>query len=253
MDTRKTVLGAIALLLAAPAGATEFRATAGVWRYDIGGTVTDRGQTYDLQEELEMQPSGRRSWAIEWDTPKGPLPDLALAYGRIGATGYHEETVTIFPLPPQTETIEASADFDDYELTARYPFGTGAFRVALGVTVKKFDGEVLIDDSTNPPASRQQYDETVPLAHGQLRIALGKRLAFVATAQGASAGGSSASEWRALAQLRLEPLIVEGGWQEKRYELNLDGRALDARLDGGLLRIGYLWSGGPTPPAAPAP
>ena len=245
MDTRKIVIGALALLLAAPAAATEFRATAGVWRYDIGGTVTDRGESYDLQEELEMRPSGRRSWAIEWDTPKGPFPDLAVAYSRIGGTGYHEETVTVFPLPPQTESIAASADFDDYELTARYPFGTEAFRFALGVTVKKFDGEVLIDDSTNPPPSRQQYDETVPLAHGQLRMALGKRFAIAATAQGASADGNSATEWRALAQLRLEPLIVEAGWQEKRYELNLDGRALDARLDGGLVRIGYLWTSRP--------
>lgn len=245
MTARNLCLGALALVLAAPATASEFRATAGVWRYDIGGTVTDRGQQYDLEERLEMQPSGRRSWAVEWDTPKGPFPDLALAYSRVGATGHHEETVTVFPLPPQTETIDATAEFDDYELTARYPFGTGALRFALGVTVKKFDGEVFIDDSTNPPPSRQQYDETVPLAHGQLRVGFGKRFAVAATVQGASADGNSATEWRALAQLRLEPLIVEAGWQEKRYELNLDGRALDARLDGGLLRIGYLWTGRP--------
>lgn len=241
-----TSCGALALLVSLPAAATEFRATAGVWRYDLSGTVTDRGRTYDLQGDLEMQASGRRTWSLEWDTPEGWWPDLAVSFAQLGASGRHEYSVTAFPLPPQPETIVASADFDDLEATARYPFELGALRVALGVTVKKFEGTVFIDDSGNPPASRQEYDETVPEAHVHLRLPLGARFALAGAAQGASGGGNSASEWRAVAELRLEPMIVEAGYQQKRYELNLDGRAIDASLDGVMARIGYLW-GAPEP------
>lgn len=236
------VLGCCTAAFAAP----EFRAGYGSWRYDLSGTVTDRGRTYDLREDLELESSGRRSVLVEWDTGAGWWPDLALSFSQLGAAGRHEETFTLFdllgnPIGTQTESITASADFDDYDLTLRYPFGLGPVQCAAGITVKNLRGEVLIDDSTNPPPSRQEYDETVPEVHVQLRWPLGQHLVLAAAGQGIEYDGSSAAEWRATAEVRLGPLLLEGGWQSKRYDINLDGYALDARLDGALARVGFVW------------
>jgi len=232
-------LGCCTAALAAP----EFRAGYGTWRYDLSGTVTDRNRTYDLREDLELQPSGRRTVQVEWDTGPGWWPDWSASFTQLGASGMHTETVTFdpLPLPPQTETITASADFDDYDLTLRYPFGLGPLDCAAGITIKKLRGDVLIDDSSNPPPSRQSYDETVPQLHARLRWPLGKWLALTAAGQGIKYDGNSASEWRATAELRLGPVLLEGGWQAKRYDLQLTGYALDAQLDGALARVGFAW------------
>ncbi|HUR39957.1 MAG TPA: hypothetical protein VM240_02210 [Verrucomicrobiae bacterium] len=245
---RKIALFLVLATITTQTPAAEFRASYGDWRYDLSGTVTDRGRTYDLREDFGAEPRGRRTWALEWDTPKGPWPDVAVGFTQIGAAGAQERSFTVFdllgqPVGTETASLAATADFDDVEATLRYPFKLGTARAALGVSVKKIKGELVIEDSTaSPPTSRQSYDETVPEVHAQLRVPFGKILALSTSAQGISAGGNRALEWKAMLEVRwLAPLLLEAGWQEKRYELNLDGRALDARFDGALLRAGWLW------------
>ena len=240
-------LAALAALACGPlahAGA-EFRAGYGSWRYDISGTVTDRNRTYDLQQDLELEPAGRRSIEVEWDTPSGWWPDLAVSFSQVGGTGeadYQSISLDLLGNPIfQDETIVASADFDDVDVTARYPFGLGALQAAAGITVKRLRGTVVIDDSGNPPPSRQQYDETVPQLHGQLRWPIARWLALGTTVQGISYDGNRALEWQAGAELSLGVFRLEAGWQEKRYEVKLTDYALDARLDGALARVGFVF------------
>jgi len=225
--------------------APEFRAGYGSWRYDIAGTVRDGDRTYDLQEDLELEAAGRRSIVVEWDTPTSWLPNLAVSFSQVGGSGeaeYRSVSLDLLGNPLfQDETVSASADFDDLDVTLRYPFGLGPVQAAAGVTVKRLRGEVLIDDSGNPPPSRQRYDETVPQLHGQLRWPFARRLAATATGQGISYDGNRAVEWRAGAELTLGPVLLEAGWQEKRYEVNLSDYALDARLDGAVARVGFVF------------
>jgi hypothetical protein len=225
--------------------AAEFRAAWGAWNYDLSGSVTQDGRNYDLQDDLALQRSGRRSLQVEWDTPAG-WPDLSARFSRLGARGHAEYQTIAFdilgnPIGTDDQTIDAAADFDDYDLTARWPLRLGALQLALGVTVKRLSGTVEIDDSGNPPASREQYAETVPELHAALRLPLAGWLALAGSAQGIAQGGNSALEWHAAAELRLKALLLEAGWQEKRYELDLDGRALDARLAGALARVGLAF------------
>ena len=236
-----------ALAWCAPlAAAPEFRVGYGAWRHEVSGTVTDANRTYDLQEDLALETSGRRSILVEWDTPAGWFPDLSASFTQLGASGYREETFTVFdllgnPVGTQTESIAASADFDDFDLTARYPFGLGPLALSAGVTVKRLRGDVRIDDSTQDAPSHQSYDETVPELYAGLRWPLGQRLTLVASAQGISAGDSSALEWRGGAELRLGVVLLEGGYQVKRYDIDLGDYALDARLDGALVRAGFAF------------
>jgi len=226
--------------------AQEFRAGYGSWRYEISGTVTDRNRTYDLQQDLELEPAGRRSVMVDWDTPSGWWPDWSVSFSQVGGAGdaaYQSIQLDLLGNPVfQDETITASADFDDFDVTARYPFRLGPFQAAAGLVVKRLRGTVLIDDSgRDPPETRQEYDETVPELHGQLRWPLARWLVASVAGQGISYDGNRALEWRAGAELLLGPLRLEAGWQEKRYEVRLTDYALDARLDGALARIGFVF------------
>ena len=232
---------ALVLVLCAPAAyATEFRATLGGWGYHFDGKVDDRGTRYDFQDDLELQPRRRRSAAIEFDTGKGWWPDFAASASQLGADGHHTETTTVGPIT-DTRVITTDARFDNYDLVARYPFRLGPLRASAGLALEHLRGEIRIEDSADARVRQERYDEVFPQLHAQLRWRVAG-MVLVATGQGVEYDGSRALEWRANAEIRwLQPLLVEFGWQEKRYRIDLTEYSLDARVSGALVRIGFLY------------
>ena len=240
------LLAALCLTLWAAGAAAEFRIGVGSWDYELSGNANDRGREYDFRDDLELQTSGRRSLLVELETGPGGWPDFAASYTQMGAAGQHTETFTPLgplgvPLPPVTQDIVASADFDDYEITARWPWTWGKVHWGGGLTLRRLTGTVVIEDSEQTDSTHEDYDVVLPQLHLRARWPLGKRLALSAAGYGVEYDGSRAVEWRAGAELRLKALLLEAGWQEKRYVIDVDDFRLDAQLDGALLRAGFVW------------
>lgn len=241
--------GALALATMAIGGnasAAEFRIGAGAWNYDLTGTVTDNGRTYDFEKDLALETSGRTSATLEWDTSPGWYPDIAASYSHMGAHGSHTETTVIvingIPIGSVTRTVVAAADFYDSDVALRYPWTWGGTRLTGGLVAKHLKGRVDIADSSQSQAIHDHYDEWIPEVQLGLRRPLGSWLTLAGTAQGVEYQGNKAYEWRALAEVRvLKPLILEGGWQSKRYRIDVDGYALDATVSGALLRAGFAF------------
>ena len=228
-----------AVLVAGPASAGEIRGVLGGWRYNLTGTANDAGTIYDFERDLAIQSQGRRSLLLEWDTPQGWWPDISASYSQIGARGMRTDPGAP-PLIP-ARTLSAFADYDDYDLTARYPLRWGGWTALLGLTLKRLAGDILINDSSQSQPSQQRFDEIFPLLHVQLRRPLGRVLTLTASGNGVEYQDSKALEYRVAAELRLfEPLLLEVGWQEKRYDITSGNYALDARLEGVVLRFGLL-------------
>lgn len=229
----------VALLVAGPASAGEIRGVLGGWRYNLTGTANDAGAIYDFERDLAIQSQGRRSLLLEWDTPQGWWPDISASYSQIGARGMHTDPGT----PPliDARTLSAFADYDDYDLTARYPLHWSKWHSSLGLTVKRLVGDILINDSSQSQPSAQHFDEVFPLLHAQLRWSPSRVLAFAVAGHGVEYQDNKAIEYRVSAELRLfEPLLLEVGWQEKRYDITSGNYALDTHLEGVLLRFGLL-------------
>lgn len=244
MQSQTTVaVLALLVLAAAPAyGAQahgpELRTLFGGWTYDIEGTVDDDGTRYDFKDDLDLEPRSRRGFALEVDTPAGGCPDFTLSYTPIGARGEHREDIV---LPPSTRTILTDVDFDIHELVARWPLYGSRWRLSAGGAVQRLRGKVVINDSSEAESRHQRYDETFPLLHLQLRRS-SRKFALEVVAQGIAYDGSRALEWRALAEIRfLAPFVVQFGWQERRYEIELADYALDARVRGPVLRFGAFY------------
>lgn len=242
MQKRSTIAGllaGLALLAAAPARADELRALFGGWSYDFEGSIDDRGTHYDFKDDLDLKPLRRRGFALEIDTPEGGWPDLTLTYTPMGAEGERIEEIT-FPLPA-TREIRTDADFDAHEVVARWPLNSSPLRLSAGIALQRLRGRVVIDDSEEAQQRYERYDEIFPQLHAQVRMA-GRSLGLEAVAQGISYQGSRAIEFRALVEARfLSPLLVQFGWQEKRYEIELSDYALDARVSGAVLRFGVIY------------
>lgn len=237
-------IAAVALLCAFSTSgfAIELRALFGGWHPEVAGFVTDRGETFDFQDDLGLDASGRRSVLLELDTGRGLWPDWSAGYSPLAAAGAREHQTGILVVPGQTRRLAASADFEDYDLTARYPLRWRALQLSLGLSAKRLSGVIVIEDSEEPAPRRERYDEVFPQLHAGLRWRLGSLMHLVGQAQGVEYEGSRALEYRAVAELRvLEPLLLELGWQKKRYRISLSDYVLDAKLDGLLLRVGFLF------------
>ena len=247
MTTKKALCAALLIVGPVTAAAGEARGTYGEWLFSISGTANDNGQLYDFERDLDAKRSGNETLQLAWDTGPGWWkPDLAYGDSRIGASGKHSETMaTALPPPlPQTTTVDLSVEssFRDQDLVARYPLNSGAVLLSAGLAVKHLKGTVVITDSRQAQPSRGDYDETFPELHLLLRYPAARWLAVEAMAQGVQYGDNSAFEWRAGIELRpFDPLLIEAGWQQKRYDIQVNGDSLDVLLGGALLRAGLLF------------
>lgn len=230
------------------AQAAELRAAYGNWGFDVSGTATNSGNVYDFQRDLAAHSTARHSLSLAWDTGPGWWPDLALSDSSIGAAGTNTAPRSVQVLPPPappsttTTTMMVDAGFRDQDLVARYPWGWGPLQLAAGIAVKRMRGTVEITDSSQSQPSRGDYDETFPELHGQLRWPLGRWLTLTAVGQGVQYQDSRALEWRVGAEMPgFAPLLLEAGWQQKRYNISVNGDALDASLSGVMLRAGVVW------------
>ena len=234
---------------AAQAQAGELRATYGSWAFDIAGTATENGNVYDFQKNLNAHSTAKHSLGLAWDTGPGWWhPDLAIDDSAIGAGGTNTSTHLVQVLPPPappnmvTSTVSVDASFSDQDFVARYPWGWGPLQLASGIAVKHMRGTVVIVDSSQSQPERGDYNETFPELHAQARWPLGRWLTLTAVGQGIEYQGRSAMEWHVGAEMPgLAPLLLEAGWQQKRYNIHVNGDALDASLDGVLLRAGVVW------------
>lgn len=240
MTTRTALCAALALLASAPAA--EFRAAYGNWAFDLSGTSTEGGSTYDFEKDLDARRAGKRSLQLAWDTGPGWWrPDLALSDSKIGATGSHTENTTGLPLGPSTVTLTVDADFHDSDLVARWPFNAGPLVVSAGLAAKHLSGTVVITDSSQSQPSRSDYDETFPELHLLVRWPVARWVALEAMGQGVQYGDNRAFEIRAGIELRpFDPLLLEASWQQRGYDVKAGADALDATLQGVMLRAGIL-------------
>lgn len=223
-------------ILAGPATAGEIRATVGGWQYGLSGSATDAGTVYDFERDLGVGKDSGRSVQLAWDTGPGWWPDLEFTYSGIKAGG--TRTFTSPPLPG-SRTLAVAADTVDLDLTARYPLYWHDLSTSIGLSLKRLAGDIRIDDSDQPQPSRQRFNEFIPQGQLQFRWDLSRFLVLGATAQGIAYQGDHAVEWRAGSELRLfDPVLVDFGWQDKRYKLTAGDYALDARVRGLYLRVG---------------
>ena len=230
-------------LLPGLAQAQMFDLYAARWNYDIEGTVTDSGDTLDLQDDLAVEPRKQDLLIARWDTP-GRWPDLALHYTPIRVTGQTDVTTTTtfgpIVLDETTSTALTDADLKDLDLAARMRWDRNNNIYWLGAAVKRIKGSILVSDADNPDnRERQPVNQTFPLLHAAAWLPYNDWLAFEVEAQAVSYQGDKAIELRVAADAAWRRLRLTAGWQRKDYEFDGGRYRIDAELCGFYLGAGF--------------
>lgn len=238
----KTAAILFGTLIAWPAAAGELRAGLGGWHYGMEGTVVQAGDALDFEDDLALRGEGRRQFVLAYDAARRWWPAITLNYGQIGAHGRHEQTSTTNFGPiglTGSSILETEGDFDDTDLVLAYGGTRWGFEGSLGLAVKWLKGDIDITDTSDGERVRQPYDVVFPELHAQARRRFGGWSGVAVTLQAVEYSGDRAVEWRVAYELDLfRPLWAELAWQRKRYEIGVGDYALDADLDGLLVRMG---------------
>lgn len=233
--------GLIALLLmTVSAPASELRLGLGGWDYDLSGQYNDRLRDRDFERDLAVRPREQTSISLDYKWREG-RPDLAAAFVQFGARGRSQESVPVgigpIVIGSTPATLESIGDFNDLEFSARWPLSRGALRFSPGLVLKHLAGQIQVFEN-DIEVSRQDVDVWVPQPLARLDWAPTPYFRVSASVQGIAYDGDRAQEWQSSAELALGHLLVQAGWQEKRYRVEDDDSELEARLRGPLFRVG---------------
>lgn len=228
-------LAAALLCLALPRAAADSGQLFGFiggWSYDFEGSYTNTAPL-DLQDDLALRPTARKSYALGYQPAgSGWLPQLELDYTRIAASGQQRFVPFGLPLAPET-VVDNRTTVNDYELSVRWPWQLGAFRLLGGFTVTHLDGSVQAVDEASGIQQTQQVQETFPLLSLGLQWQPVESLRFTLTGDYVRYDGNRADEWEAKVLWKmLGPVGLEGGYRQRRYKINEPMNALDARVSG---------------------
>ncbi len=234
-----------ALLFCAPVQAGPLRFSAGLWDYKVTGSDVDNGRRRDFQSDLAVQPAGHLRIAAEFDWRESWYPDLAASYSEFGGDGNTTATPGaggFLGLGSSSSVVTTKAELRDLDITVRWPLPLGPFTFSPGLSLQSLNGEVEIDDAANNTLTRQIVDQIFPQFHGELRWEPSEYFSLSGVVQAISDGEQAASEYRVLAGLQgLGPLLLQVGWQEKRYDLKQPGFEIHARLRGLLFQAGLIF------------
>lgn len=227
-------------------GARAYGAMGG-WAYDITGTYTNTSEL-DLQDDLGLRSTARSDYALGYAPASlGWLPALEFGYTRIAADG--QQTIPLLPttplspvtglLPVNTDTVvDDRTSINDFELTARWPWQLGQFRLLGGLTVTKLKGTVVTADASSGQQQTQKVDETFPLLSLGLEWQPIASLRFSLSGDYVQYKSNRADELEAKVLWKfLGPVGVEAGYRQRRYKIIEPMNSLDAKVSGALVRL----------------
>ncbi len=204
------------------------------WKATPAGTVTEAGVDFDLQDDLRMGEESILGVHLEWGSVFGRFENLKF-------TGTGDVTVETdflgIPLGSQTATVTSRVDFDDWTLGWR-PLNWKAF--ALGLAVKRLDG--ILDAEEQDSIGSYQVDETFPLLAIGIVAPLGDLgVQFAADGLWVSEGDNTVYEYQLAIERAGEGLQAAFGYRRQRYDIRDGDEALDARVDGFILSLGWAF------------
>lgn len=234
------MLAALLGLSTGAAVASEVRVGLGGWDYELSGHYNDSLRNRDFERDLAVRPKDQASISLEYQWREG-RPDLSFAYSQMGARGRSTESVPVvigpIPIGTAVTTVDSASDFTDLEFAARWPLSRGTWRWSPGLVIKRLTGEIRVTEE-DVEVSRQDTDVWFPQPLLRLDGQPTSWLHLSASVQGIAYDGNSAQEWQSSAEITVGALLIQAGWQEKRYRLRDEDSDLAARLRGPVFRLG---------------
>ena len=233
------------LVLAAPLANADILgvgANVSYWDSDFSGEVVNKGSAVDIENDLNMDSDSNANFTAYFEHPVPVLPNVRVNYTSISQSGSGNIVPEGFDDIINAD-VNSDLDLDQLDATFYYEVLDNWVNLDLGLTARKFDGELIVRDQTNTAnVSKTTVDAVVPMGYLAARF----DLPFTGVSVGAdgnfvSYSGDSLHDVNVYGQFEIAMLQLRAGYREMAIDYEDDDDQLDVELSGPFASVGFTF------------
>jgi len=234
------------LVLAAPLANADILgvgANVSYWDSDFSGEVVNKGSAVDIENDLNMDSDSNANFTAYFEHPVPVLPNVRVNYTSISQSGSGEIGLEDFDVIDAGARVSSDLDLDQLDATFYYEVLDNWVNLDLGLTARKFDGELVVrDTAVGGRVSTTTVDAVVPMGYLAARF----DLPFTGVSVGAdgnfvSYSGDSLHDVNVYGQFEIAMLQLRAGYREMAIDYEDDDDKLDVELSGPFASVGFTF------------
>ncbi|WP_323750736.1 TIGR04219 family outer membrane beta-barrel protein [Marinobacter sp.] len=230
------------LVLATPLASADVvgaGASVSYWNSDFSGEVVNKGDAVDIDKDLKMSSDGNANFTANFEHPIPVLPNVRVNYTGISQSGSGKIGPSTFD-GIANANVKSDLDIEQLDATFYYEVLDNWVNLDLGLTARKFDGELIVREKiTSGRVSKTSVDAVLPLGYASVRF----DLPFTGVSVGGegnviSYSGDSLYDVNVYGQFDVAVLRLRAGYREMAIDYEDDDDRLDVKLSGPFASIG---------------
>ncbi|MHA7856224.1 TIGR04219 family outer membrane beta-barrel protein [Marinobacter shengliensis] len=233
------VMGA-SMLAAAPVVSADILgvgATVGYWDADYSGEASKGNDRVDLERDLNLSSDSNANLTAYFEHPVPVLPNVRLAYTRTKQSG-NGELVTGYD--NVVGRVRSELELEQLDVTLYYEILDNWVNLDLGLTVRDFSGELLVQNRNDASQfSETKAEAVLPLVYVAARF----DLPFTGVSVGGDANaitydGDSVYDFNVYGQYEMSLLQLRAGYRQISLDYDDGDDNLDIELSGPFVSAG---------------
>lgn len=225
------------LILAAPlvqADIVGLGANLSYWHSDSSGNIAKGSNSVDVDDELRLKRDSNVNASVHLEHPVPVLPNVRLDYALVQQSGNGTLSGNYDDL---SGAVRSDLDLEQLDLTLYYEILDNWVNLDLGLTVRDFSGELLVQGSSK--SSKTKADGVLPLGYIAARFDLPLTgVAVGAEGKYISFDGDSMRDFNVYGQYNISLLQLRAGYRQLAVDYEDGSDEFDVKIDGPFISAG---------------
>ncbi|TVT34611.1 TIGR04219 family outer membrane beta-barrel protein [Marinobacter vinifirmus] len=228
------------MMVAAPVVSADILgvgATVGYWDTDYSGEASKGNDRVDLERDLNLSNDSNANLTAYFEHPVPVLPNVRLAYTRTKQSGNGQLNTGYDGV---SGAVRSELELEQLDVTLYYEILDNWVNLDLGLTVRDFSGELLVQNRNDTSQfSETKADAVLPLVYVAARF----DLPFTGVSVGGDANaisydGDSVYDFNVYGQYEMSLLQLRAGYRQISLDYDDGDDNLDIELSGPFVSAG---------------
>lgn len=213
----------------------------GYWDSEVSGQAGNKGDFVDVENDLDLSSDDTANLSLYFEHPIPILPNVRFNYTAIDQSGTGELQGGYDGILPGVP-VRSQLELEQVDLTLYYEVLDNWVNLDLGLTARKMDGELLVQQVGSFNISQTEVDAVIPMGYLAARF----DLPFTGVSVGGevnaiSYGGDSVYDYNAYGQFEIAILQLRAGYRQISVDYEDGEDLLDIDIEGPFLSAGLAF------------
>lgn len=213
----------------------------GYWDSEVSGQAGNKGDFVDVENDLDLSSDDTANLSLYFEHPIPILPNVRFNYTAIDQSGTGELQGGYDGILPGVP-VRSQLELEQVDLTLYYEVLDNWVNLDLGLTARKMDGELLVQQVGSFNISQTEVDAVIPMGYLAARF----DLPFTGVSVGGevnaiSYSGDSVYDYNAYGQFEIAILQLRAGYRQISVDYEDGEDLLDIDIAGPFLSAGLAF------------